>query len=58
MSFKVEFAEGDVKQYPDSVRFTVENNGVLTISDGGDVIHYAPHRWNQVWAQQDSGEMW
>jgi hypothetical protein len=53
MTFRVSFsAESEPKNYPNGVHFKIEANGVLVISDGDDVIHYAPHAWTSVHSSQ------
>lgn len=53
MSFKVTFsADSEPTNYPDSAYFKIGDDGVLIISDGDEVIHYAPHAWVQVRSSQ------
>lgn len=48
MGFNVTFSNGDLRNYADKVVFSVADNGVLVITDGDDVIHYAPHVWSEI----------
>jgi hypothetical protein len=47
----VGFSDGLTTSYLDDCKFTVEDNGVLVISDVANRFHYAPHAWTCV--QQD-----
>lgn len=56
MAFEVIFTQGPItKTYAETVRFAIEGNGVLAITDGDDVIYYAPHAWTEVRSTKPRG---
>jgi hypothetical protein len=46
--FTVVFDNGDAEHFPDTVRFRIEDNAVLTISDGDEKRRFSPHAWREV----------
>lgn len=53
MSFIVRFTDGETTTYPDEVKFTIGENGVLVIRAERSRLHFSPTAWVSVEAEID-----
>lgn len=54
----VTFSDGETTTFPENVKVTVGDHGVLVITDGQDVRVLAPHAWVEMREKKRAGEVW
>ena len=47
MDFEITFSDNSTKKYA-GAKYRIEDNGTVKITDGDDILIYAPHAWSSI----------